>query len=107
YDGIFLNSIVGEFAPDPAVRDGLLRFVQEGGGVGGVHGTPWGSRNGEGLGVLSGAKSAPHRIEQGVMRVYDAASPLVRPLGGKPLNFREEYYRFWDQGLNGRRGGEV
>src|SRR4029453_5586838 len=107
YDGIFLNSIVAEFAPDPAVRDSLLRFVHEGGGIGGVHGTPWASRNWDEFGVLFGAKSAPHRIEQGVMRVYDAASPLVRPLGGKPLNFREEYYRFEHQGLNRLRWEDV
>jgi len=100
YDGIFLNSIVGEFAPDPAVRDGLLRFVQEGGGVGGIHGTPWASRNWDEFGLLFGAKSAPHRIEQGVMRVYDGASPLVTPLGSRPINFREEYYRFEHQGMN-------
>ena len=107
YDGIFLNSIVGEFAPDLAVRDGLLRFVQEGGGVGGVHGTPWASRNWDEFGILFGAKSAPHRIEQGVMRIYDAASPLVAPLGGKPLNFREEYYRFEHQGMNRLRWEDV
>jgi type 1 glutamine amidotransferase/sugar phosphate isomerase/epimerase len=94
YDAIFLNSIVGEFAPDPAVREGLARFVKEGGGLGGVHGTPWASRNWDEFGDMFAAKNAPHRIEQGVMRVYDAASPIVKPFGGKPLAFREEYYRF-------------
>jgi type 1 glutamine amidotransferase/sugar phosphate isomerase/epimerase len=100
YDAIFLNSIVGEFAPDPAVREGLLRFVREGGGIGGVHGTPWASRNWDEFGRVFGAKSAPHRIEQGVMKVYDSSSPLVKPLGEQPLNFREEYYRFEHEGPN-------
>jgi len=94
YDAIFLNSIVGEFAPDPEVREGLARFVKEGGGLGGVHGTPWASRNWDEFGEMFAAKNAPHRIEQGVMRVYDAASPIVKPFEGKPLAFREEYYRF-------------
>ncbi len=107
YDGVFLNSIVGEFAPDSAVRDGLLRFVREGGGVGGVHGTPWASRNWDEFGVIFGAKSAPHRIEQGVMQVYDPASPIIRPFGGTPLNFREEYYRFEHQGMNRLRWEDV
>ena len=49
---------------------------------------------------MIGAKSAPHRIEQGIMRVYDPASPIVKPFGGKPLNFREEYYRFNHDGPN-------
>jgi type 1 glutamine amidotransferase len=100
YDGIFLNSIVGEFAPEAAVRDGLLRFVREGGGVGGVHGTPWASRNWDEFGRVFGAKSAPHRIEQGVMKVYDPENPVIKPFGRKPLNFREEYYRFEHEGAN-------
>jgi type 1 glutamine amidotransferase/sugar phosphate isomerase/epimerase len=107
YDGIFLNSIVGEFAPDADVRDGLLRFVREGGGIGGVHGTPWASRNWDEFGVLLGAKSAPHRIEQGVMRVFDTTSPVVKSFGSKPLNFREEYYRFEHQGPNRLRWEDV
>jgi type 1 glutamine amidotransferase/sugar phosphate isomerase/epimerase len=98
YDGVFLNSTVGELLPDPVVRDGLARFVKEGGGLGGIHGTPWASRNWDEFAEMIGAQSAPHRIEQGVMKVYDAASPLMKPFGGKELNFREEYYRFEAEG---------
>jgi type 1 glutamine amidotransferase len=98
YDGVFLNSIVGEFAADLDVRAGLARFVREGGGMGGIHGTPWASRNWDEFAEMIGSQSAPHRIEQGVMKVYDAASPLMQPFGGKALNFREEYYRFEHQG---------
>jgi type 1 glutamine amidotransferase/sugar phosphate isomerase/epimerase len=100
YDGVFLNDNVGELLPDPAVRDGLARFVREGGGLGGVHGTPWASRNWNEFGVMIGAKNAPHRIEQGVMKVYDRASPMTKPFAEKPLNFREEYYRFAHDGPN-------
>ena len=56
---------------------------------------------------MIGAKSAPHRIEQGIMKVYDPASPIVKPFGGKPLNFREEYYRFEHQGPNRLRWEDV
>jgi len=107
YDGIFLNSIVGEFAPDREVREGLLRFVREGGGIGGIHGTPWASRNWDEFGVLFGAKSAPHRIEQGVMKLFDPSSPLVKSFGTTPLNVREEYYRFEHQGPNRLRWEDV
>ena len=107
YDAVFLNDNVGELLPDPAVRDGLARFVREGGGLGGVHGTPWASRNWDEFGVMIGAKSAPHRIEQGIMKVYDPASPIMKPFGGKPLNFREEYYRFEHQGPNRLRWEDV
>ncbi|MPY89162.1 MAG: hypothetical protein GEU99_14700 [Luteitalea sp.] len=100
YDTIFLNSNVGELLPDLEVREGLARYVREGGGLGGIHGTPWASRNWDEFGEMIGAKSAPHRIEQGTMNVYDPASPIMKPFAGKPLNFREEYYRFEHEGAN-------
>ncbi len=98
YDAVFLNSIVGELLAEPAVREGLARFVQEGGGLGGIHGTPWASRNWAEFAEMIGAQSAPHRIEQGVMKVYDPASPLTKPFAGRDLPFREEYYRFEHEG---------
>ena len=107
YDGIFLNSIVGELLAEPAVREGLARFVREGGGLGGIHGTPWASRNWEEFADMIGAQSAPHRIEQGVMKVYDAASPIMKPFGGKDLPFREEYYRFEHEGRGRLRWDQV
>jgi type 1 glutamine amidotransferase len=107
YDGIFFNSIVGELLAEPAVRDGLARFVREGGGLGGIHGTPWASRNWDEFAEMIGAQSAPHRIEQGVMKVYDAASPLMKPFGGKDIPFREEYYRFEHEGRGRLRWDKV
>ena len=101
YDAIFLNSIVGEFLPDPALRADLVRYVNEGGGIGGIHGTPWASRNWDEFAEMIGSQSAPHRIENGILKVYDKDNPIVRPFNYEDLPFREEYYRFEDQG-NGR-----
>ena len=98
YDAIFLNSIVGEFLPDPAMRADLVRYVNEGGGIGGIHGTPWASRNWDEFAEMIGAQSAPHRIENGVLKVYDKDNPIVRPFNYEDLPFREEYYRFEDAG---------
>ena len=101
YDAVFLNSIVGEFLPDLTMRADLVRFVNEGGGMGGIHGTPWASRNWDEFAEMIGAQSAPHRIENGILKVYDKENPIVRPFNYEDLPFREEYYRFEDQG-NGR-----
>jgi type 1 glutamine amidotransferase len=101
YDAVFLNSIVGEFLPDLSMRADLVRFVNEGGGMGGIHGTPWASRNWDEFAEMIGAQSAPHRIENGILKVYDKENPIVRPFNYEDLPFREEYYRFEDQG-NGR-----
>ena len=79
YDAIFLNSIVGEFLPDLALRADLVRYVNEGGGIGGIHGTPWASRNWDEFAEMIGSQSAPHRIEAGVLKVYDKDNPIVRP----------------------------
>jgi type 1 glutamine amidotransferase len=98
YDAIFLNSIVGEFLPDPAMRADLVRYVNEGGGIGGIHGTPWASRNWDEFAEMIGAQNAPHRIENGILKVYDKDNPIVRPFNYEDLPFREEYYRFEDQG---------
>jgi hypothetical protein len=75
--------------------------------LGGIHGTPWASRNWDEFADMIGAQSAPHRIEQGVMKVYDPASPLTKPFGGKELNFREEYYRFEHEGRGRLRWDQV
>jgi type 1 glutamine amidotransferase len=107
YDAIFLNDIVGEAFAEPAVREGLLRFVKEGGGLVGIHGTPWASRNWTEFTELIGAMDAPHRIEQGILRVYDRTSPLVAPLGSGDLPFREEYYRFHVEGARRLRWNNV
>jgi type 1 glutamine amidotransferase len=101
YDAVFLNSIVGEFLPDPAMRADLVRYVNEGGGLGGIHGTPWASRNWDEFAEMIGAQSAPHRIENGIIRLYDKESPLVQSFNHEDLPHREEYYRFEDTG-NGR-----
>ena len=101
FDAVFLNSIVGEFLPDPAMRADLVRYVNEGGGIGGIHGTPWASRNWDEFAEMIGAQSAPHRIENGILKVYDKDNPIVRPFNYEDLPFREEYYRFEDTG-NGR-----
>ena len=87
--------------PDASLRGDLVRYVNEGGGVGGIHGTPWASRNWDEFAEMIGAQSAPHRIENGVMKVFDKNNPIVAPFNYEDLPFREEYYRFEDQG-NGR-----
>lgn len=35
FDAVYLNNVCGMIFPDQEVRDGILRFVREGGGMGG------------------------------------------------------------------------
>jgi type 1 glutamine amidotransferase len=98
YDAIFLNNTVGELFPDPAVREGLSRFVREGGGLGALHGATYASRNWRELGEMLGAQDAPHRVEPGTLRVDDPGNPIMQAFDGKDLDHREEYYRFPHEG---------
>jgi hypothetical protein len=68
--------------------------------MGGIHGTPWASRNWDEFAEMIGAQSAPHRIEHGVLHAYDPKSPLMQPFGYEDLPFQDEFYRF--DTINGR-----
>ena len=100
YDAIFLNDTVGELFPDPAVRAGLLRFVREGGGIGGLHGATYASRNWPEFMEMIGAGDGPHRVQPGVWKFDDPNSPLTKMFGGKPFSYIDEYYRYYDSGLS-------
>jgi len=107
YDAVFLNSIVGEVFSDPAVMDGLIRFVQQGGGVAGLHGSTYASEDIPEYGEMIGATTGPHRVETATLKVDDPNSPLTRqfassPLtaesGGRDFTWTDEFYHFLPDG---------
>jgi type 1 glutamine amidotransferase len=99
YDAVFLNSVVGEVFPDPDVMNGLLRFVREGGGLAGVHGSTYASFDVPEFGELIGAQDGPHRVEKATLRVEDPASPIMKGFGGKTdFEYTDEYYHLLPTG---------
>ena len=98
WDAIYLNDTVGELFPDPDVRQSLLRYVREGGGLGGWHGSPWASRSWRELGEMVGAMDAPHRIEPAYIKLDDPKSPINQAFDGAGLEHTEEFYRFHHTG---------
>jgi type 1 glutamine amidotransferase len=56
---------------------------------------------------MIGAQNAPHRIEHGVLKVYDRNSPIVRPFNREDLPFQEEFYRFNTEGSTRLRWNNV
>lgn len=101
FDAIYLNDTVGELFPDPEIRQSLLRYVREGGGIGGWHGSPWASRSWRELGDMMAAMDAPHRIEPAYMKLDDPKSPINQAFDGTGLQHTEEYYRFNHTGPTG------
>ena len=98
WDAIFLNDTVGELFPDLEIRQSLLRYVREGGGIGGWHGSGWASRDWPELGEMMGAADGPHRVEEGYIRLEDPKNPVNQAFDGTGIEHTEEYYRFHDTG---------
>ncbi len=96
YDAVFLNSVVGPVFADPEVLDGLIRYVREGGGVAGLHGTTFASQDLREFGELMGAQEGPHQYngEPGTLKIDDAASPITRHFGGRGFSMMDEFYHF-------------
>jgi type 1 glutamine amidotransferase len=96
YDAVFLNSVVGPVFADPEVLDGLIRYVNEGGGVAGLHGTTFASQDVREFGELMGAQEGPHQYngEPGTLKIDDPGSPLTKHFAGKGFSMVDEFYHF-------------
>jgi len=96
YDAVFLNSVVGPVFSDAEVLDGLIRYVREGGGVAGLHGTTFASQDLREFGELMGAQEGPHQYngEPGTLKIDDPASPLTKHFGGRGFSMMDEFYHF-------------
>ncbi|MGE0405883.1 MAG: ThuA domain-containing protein [Candidatus Korobacteraceae bacterium] len=96
FDAIFLNNTVGMIFVDPEVRDGLLRFVREGGGLAGDHGTSHASMDWPDFAEMLGAVQGTHRepTEQAIVRIEDTSSPITAAFGGNEFLHQDEFYRF-------------
>jgi uncharacterized protein len=100
YDAVFLNSVEGELFIYPEVMHGLMRFVEEGGGVAGLHATTFASVDVPEFGNLIGAQTGAHKYngEMGTLRIEDPDSPLTKQFGGKDFDFFDEFYHFLPTG---------
>jgi len=100
YDAVFLNSVEGELFIDPEVMHGLMRFVEEGGGVAGLHAVTFASVDVREFGNLIGAQTGAHKYngEMGTLRVEDPDSPFTKQFAGKDFDFFDEFYHFLPTG---------
>ena len=102
FDAVFLNNTVGQIFVDPEVRAGLSRFVREGGGLAGYHGTSHASMDWPEFGEILGAVEGSHRepTEMATVKIDDPTSPLVAAFGGKSFVHQDEFYRFVEPPLS-------
>jgi type 1 glutamine amidotransferase len=100
FDAVFLNGIGGgEVFIDPAVLNGLMRFVREGGGLAGLHGSTFASLDVSEYGEMMGGQEGRHRCcETSTVKIDDPASPLTKAFAGKGFTWTDEFYHFPDTG---------
>lgn len=102
FDAVFLNNTVGNLFTEPELRKSFLDFVENGGGLMGVHGTtvaftawPGAIEDWPEFGRMLGARGAFHRenTEHVIIKVDDPLHPLNAPFAGKVFEYRDEFFR--------------
>ncbi|MCC6861928.1 MAG: ThuA domain-containing protein [Bryobacterales bacterium] len=96
FDALYLNNTVGPLFTDPEVRESLLRFIREGGGLIGNHGSTHCSMDWPEFTEMIGARNGPHRDadEKVVVKLDDPRSPLTAMFHGRGFVFADEFFRF-------------
>lgn len=94
FDAVFLNNVCGMVHNDPEVRDGIMRFVREGGGIGGNHGVTYANNNWPEFSDMMGGWSGSHHIEKQMLKIDDPNHPLMKPFGSESFEHTDEFYIF-------------
>src|SRR6266550_5540407 len=94
FDAVWLNNVCGMVYPDEEVRDSLLRYVKEGGGLGGHHAVTYANMNWPEFMDMIGAWAGEHHTETQVIKIDDTGSPLTTMFGGKSFEHNDEFYHF-------------
>jgi type 1 glutamine amidotransferase/sugar phosphate isomerase/epimerase len=94
FDAIYLNNVCGMVYNDPEVRDGILRFVREGGGIGGHHAVTFAGNNWPEFAEMMGGWAGAHHVEKQTIKVDDPSSPLTKAFGSASFEHVDEFYQF-------------
>src|SRR5260221_94518 len=94
FDAVFLNNICGMVYNDPEVRAGILRCVQEGGGMGGNHAVTFANNNWAEFAEMMGGWAGAHHTEKQMVKIDDPNSPLTKSFGAGSFEHTDEFYQF-------------
>jgi len=94
FDAIWLNNVCGMVYNDPEVREGILRFVREGGGIGGHHAVTFSNNNWPEFTEMMGGWAGAHHTEKQVIKVDDPNSPLTKSFPSGSFPHTDEFYHF-------------
>jgi type 1 glutamine amidotransferase len=94
FDAVYFNNVCGMVHNDPEVREGILRFVREGGGIGGHHAVTFADNNWPEFAEMMGGWAGAHHTEKQVIKVDDPNSPLTKSFGSASFAHTDEFYHF-------------
>jgi type 1 glutamine amidotransferase/sugar phosphate isomerase/epimerase len=94
FDAVYLNNVCGMIHNDPEVREGILRFVREGGGIGGHHAVTFANNNWPEFAEMMGGWAGAHHTEKQMIKVDDPNSPLTKSFGAASFEHTDEFYHF-------------
>jgi type 1 glutamine amidotransferase len=94
FDAVFLNNVCGMVHNDPEVREGILRFVREGGGIAGNHAVTFANNHWPEFAEMMGGWAGAHHTEKQVIKIDDPNSPLMKSFGTVPFEHVDEFYQF-------------
>ena len=94
FDAVYLNNVCGMVHNDPDVREGILRFVREGGGIGGHHAVTFANNHWPEFAEMMGGWAGAHHVEPQMIKVEDTASPLTKSFGSASFEHSDEFYIF-------------
>jgi len=94
FDAVYLNNVCGMVHNDPDVREGILRFVREGGGIGGHHAVTFANNNWPEFAEMMGGWAGAHHLETQTIKVDDPNSPLTKAFGAASFEHTDEFYQF-------------
>jgi type 1 glutamine amidotransferase/sugar phosphate isomerase/epimerase len=94
FDAVYFNNVCGMVHNDPEVREGILRFVREGGGIGGHHAVTFADNNWPEFAEMMGGWAGAHHTEKQVIKVDDPNSPLTKSFGSVSFPHTDEFYHF-------------
>ena len=94
FDAVYFNNVCGMVHNDPEVREGILRFVREGGGIGGHHAVTFANNNWPEFAEMMGGWAGAHHTEKQVIKVDDPNSPLTKSFGSASFEHVDEFYQF-------------
>jgi type 1 glutamine amidotransferase len=102
FDAVFLNNTAGIIFVDQEHRDGLVRFIREGGGLAAYHGASHASMDWPEFRRILGAVGGGHKManEVATVRIDDPENPVTAAFEGRPFVHADEFYRFTDEVLS-------